>query len=487
MSETSAGSARLTLRTRLAYGLPNFGLALVGVPILVYLPKFYSDVVGVPVAWLGFAYVAGRVLDAVTDPLVGLLSDRSRAAAGRRRPWIVWGSLPLELLTVAIYVPPASLGDTAVVAWAAAVIVGWFLAFTAVGVPYRALGPELTDDYDERTALFSIRESLLVVGTLFAAVGPGLIALALGLSDGEDERTKFAWYVAVTAPILVLTCVVCGRGVQERFATEAGPPTSTAGLVAQVRQALANRPFVILLTAFVVIALGSGLPAVLLTYFARYVLHSELVPLYMLVYYGVGLSCMPGWVRLSRRWGKKRTWLTAMAVNAGFFAFVAFVGDGQELAYGLLVAGSGIGAVAVLAMPYAMQADVIDRDEMLTGQRREGLYGGLWSIAEKTAAGLGVGLSLLALDWAGYTPNVEQEPYVLDVLRALYIGVPCLSIAAGFVIALRYPLDRTAHQAIASQLQRGRGQGDADDIGERNESEPRADDERGSASDDASQ
>lgn len=457
MTEPS-GHTRLSLAVRLAYGAPNFGLALVGVPILVYLPQFYSDVVGVPVAWIGVAFVAGRVLDAITDPLVGMLSDRSQAASGRRRPWILWGCLPLALLSAAVYVPPSGLSETAVLGWAGVVIVGWFLAFTAVGVPYRALGPELTDDYDERTALFSVRESLLVVGTLFAAVGPGAIGWALGLTDGDpsDERRRFAWYVACTAPVLIVTCVWCTSRVTERFGQPTSPRTEADGLRQQLRQALDNRPFVLLLCAFVVIALGSGLPAVLITYFARYVLHSDLVPVFMLVYFGVGLAFLPLWVKLSRAHGKKRAWLGAMVVNAGFFAFVSFVGDGQELAYGLLVAGSGIGGVAVLALPYAMQADVIDHDEAKTGLRREGLYGGLWSIAEKTAAGLGLGVSMLVLDTAGYVPNVEQTPQVISVLRVLYIGVPCTCTAIGFLIAMRYPLDRDAHQAIAARLDRNR-------------------------------
>jgi GPH family glycoside/pentoside/hexuronide:cation symporter len=136
----------LSLRTRLAYGVPNFGLALVGVPLLVYLPRFYSDVVGISVAWLGVVFVAGRIIDAVTDPVMGVLSDRSRFAAVRRRPWILWGCLPLALLSVALYVPPQGLSPTVATVWASLVILGWFLAYTVVNVPYRALGPELSDD-----------------------------------------------------------------------------------------------------------------------------------------------------------------------------------------------------------------------------------------------------------------------------------------------------------------------------------------------------
>lgn len=458
MSPRARAVERLSLSLRLSYGAPNFGLALVGIPILVYLPRFYSDVVGIPVLWIGAAFVAGRVLDALTDPLVGFLSDRGRSPAGRRRPWIRWGCLPLALLSFAVYMPPSGFSENVAMALSGLVIAGWFFAYTAVNVPYRALGPELTDDYDERTTLFAIREGLLVVGTLFAAAGPGVVGWALGLREGHgpDERLRFAWYIAVAAPILVVTCLWCAARVQERFHLQAGPRPPPREAFGQVRQAFRNRPFVILLTAFVVIAIGSSLPNVLISYFARYVLHAEeLMPVYVVLYLVVGLACMPGWVAMSKRKGKKVTWLVAMVINAGFFGGVIFVGDGDTLLYGLLVAGSGIGGVATLAIPYAMQADVIDHDEVTTGERREGLYGGLWSIAEKTAAGVGLGVSMLVLDGAGYQPNVEQSEAVLTVLRGLYIGVPVVCVGAGFLVALRYPLDRAAHQEIAAKLGRG--------------------------------
>jgi GPH family glycoside/pentoside/hexuronide:cation symporter len=445
-----AAATRLSLAVRLAYGAPNLGLALVIAPMLIYLPRFYSDVVGVPVAWLGGIFVVGRVLDAVTDPLAGILSDRTRSHLGRRRPWILWGSVPLALLSVGLYIPPR-MGPWAASVWATGMILAWFLLLTVVAVPYRALGPELTDDYDERTGLFAIREGLFVLGTVLAAAGPGI----LGWLDGEgDERRHFAWYAVFAGVVLLATCLWCGFRVKERFSAHEVEPGPRESPFRQIRSAFANRPFVILLSAFVVLALGSTLPAVLINFFVTYVLRSDLLPIFLVAYFGVGIACLPVWVRFSKRAGKKRAWLSAMVVNAGFFLGVAFLGQGDDLAYGLLVAGSGIGGVAVLALPYAMQADVIDRDEVETGERREGLYGGLWSIAEKMAAALGVGVSLLVLDLAGYVPNQSQSAFVLAVLKGLYVGVPVTCTAVGFAIALRYPIDKNAHDAISEKLRR---------------------------------
>jgi GPH family glycoside/pentoside/hexuronide:cation symporter len=454
MAKPDPAPARLPWSVRLAYGAPNFGLALVAAPMLIYLPRFYSDEVGVPVAWLGGIFLVGRVVDALTDPLAGMLSDRTRSRLGRRRPWILGGCVPLALLSAALYLPP-KMGPSAATVWAIAMILGWFLLFTIVAVPYRALGPELTDDYDERTGLFSVREGLFVVGTVLAAGGPGIIAW---LDGTDDARRHFALYAAIAAPLLLAACLWCGGTVQERFADRADEGTPEPFL-RQVRHAFSNRPFVILLSAFVVIALGGTLPAVLISFFTTYVMHSQLLPVFLVTYFAVGIACLPGWVWLSKRRGKKVTWLAAMAVNAGFFVGVGWIGPGDELAYALLVAGSGIGGVGVLAMPYAMQADVIDHDEVTSGRRREGLYGGLWSIAEKTAAALGVSLSMLALDVAGYVPNAAQSELVRSVLRVLYVGVPVACTVAGFLIALRYPLDRKAHDEITRTLRQPGGGG----------------------------
>lgn len=450
MDVPANAARRLSLGVRLAYGAPNFGLALVLAPILVYLPRFYSDVVGVPVAWLGGIFVIGRIIDALTDPFAGILSDRTRSKLGRRRPWILWGSVPLAALSAFMYMPP-KMGPTAAIVWATCMVLAWFVLFTVVAVPYRALGPELTDDYDERTSLFSIREGLFVVGTVFAAAGPGVVAW---LDPAGDESRHFAIYAVIAAFALFATCMWCGTTVQERFSSHATDCGSRENPLRQVKRAFANRPFVILLSAFMVLALGSMLPAVLINFFVTYVLHSDLLPVFLVVYFSVGIVCLPGWIWLSRRHGKKMTWLTAMVVNAGCFSGVAFLGNGDDLLYGILVGCSGIGGVAVLAMPYAMQADVIDRDEAETGERREGLYGGLWSIAEKSAGALGVGLSMLALDLAGYVPNVEQDPFVITVLKGLYVGVPVVCTLLGFFIALKYPIDRRAHDAIAGRLRR---------------------------------
>jgi GPH family glycoside/pentoside/hexuronide:cation symporter len=184
----------------------------------------------------------------------------------------------------------------------------------------------------------------------------------------------------------------------------------------------------------------------------EYVLQSKLADLFLLIYFVTAVLFLPGWIYMARKLEKKVTWLAAMVINTGAFTGVFFLGPGDANLYGVLVFVSGIGLGATLAIPSAMQADVIDYDELLSGQRREGEYIGIWSITKKLAAALGVGLALSILGAVGYTPNVEQSEQVQFTLRVLYALVPSLCNIAAFLIALAYPISRSIHKDILAAI-----------------------------------
>lgn len=437
---------------RVAYATPAFAMAVVGIPVYVYVPKFYTDVVGVPVAAAGALLMATRIFDALTDPLVGFLSDRTRTRWGRRRPYVLGASLPLAASLVWLLAPPETDPRTATL-WFAGGVTALFLFWTLVTVPYESLGPELTFDYHERTALLGLRDGMLLAGTVVAAVSPEALRVLLGGADGPvRERRVFFWVAAVYAPLIVAACAGCSLVLRER---EVATSDAFRG---NLRGVLGNRPFAILLASYTVAALGSNLPATLLLYYVEYVLESRQAGLFLVLYLVAGVAFLPAWVWLARRTEKKSAWLAGMALNSGAFVGVFFLGPGDAGIYGLLVAVSGAGLGATLALPSSMQADVIDYDELLSGRRREGRYVGLWSISRKLAAALGVGAALVLLGSAGYEPGAPQTPQVRTAIRTLYAGIPCVCSAVAFGIALFYPIDRSLHRAIRdATTRRSRG------------------------------
>jgi GPH family glycoside/pentoside/hexuronide:cation symporter len=190
----------ISLKERLAYSLPAFALAIIGIPVYVYIPKFYTDVVGIDIAVAGVLLFGVRLFDAVTDPLMGTLSDRTRSRFGRRRPYIVSGSILIAIALIFLFNPPAA-SVTWNTVWFAFWIYALFLFWTLVTVPYESLGPEITYDYDERTSLFAWRDGFLIAGTLAAAASPALVQAVFQTGDDADgQRSQFFWISVIYAP-----------------------------------------------------------------------------------------------------------------------------------------------------------------------------------------------------------------------------------------------------------------------------------------------
>ena len=446
---TTVAKDPVPLGKKIAYAAPAFALAVVGIPVYVYIPKFYSDVIGINIAVLGYLLFSVRIFDAVTDPVIGFLSDRTQTRFGRRRPYIAIGSLFVALTMYLLFNPPP--GSPAFeTAWFGVCIYALFLFWTAVAVPFESLGPEITFDYDERTSLFGLRDGLLIAGTLAAASSPATVQWLFGLSgDDAGERAKFFWIAVIYAPLLVGTCWWCVLAIQEdQYSAKA----QISGIWHGLRQVTRNRPFMILLIAYTISAIGNNLPATLILFYVEYVLQSRLADFFLMLYFVTGIVFLPGWIIISRRTGKKAAWLASMVINTGAFIGVFFLGPGDAVIYGILVFLSGIGFGATLAIPSAIQADVIDYDELLTGERREGQYIGLWSISKKFAAAIGVGAGLSILGMAGYTPNVEQSAQVQFALRTLYALVPSICNLVAIFIAMAYPISSSIHKDIRSAI-----------------------------------
>jgi glycoside/pentoside/hexuronide:cation symporter, GPH family len=444
---------KVPLGRKLAYASPAFALAIVGIPVYVYIPKFYTDTVGIDIAYLGLILFSVRIFDGVTDPLFGRWSDLTRTRFGRRRPYVAAGSVFVAVFMFMLFNPPQ--GGTALTAiWFGVGIYALFLFWTAVTVPYESLGPEITFDYNERTSLFAIRDGALIAGTLAAAASPALVRGVFSIpEDPAGERSVFFWISVIYAPLIIGTCAWCAYAVRE---VQGRPhPTAKTSLLSDLRNTTQNRPFMILLAAYTISAIGNNLPATLILYYVEYVLLSSHAEVFLMLYFVTGILFLPGWIRIARRVGKKNAWLASMAINTGAFVGVFFLGPGDVWIYGVLVCLSGVGFGATLALPSSIQADVIDYDELLTCQRREGQYVGLWNISKKLAAAVGVGAGLAVLGWAGYQPNVEQSPRVVLTLKVLYAGVPSVFNLIAFVIALAYPIDGRIHgkirEAVASR------------------------------------
>lgn len=442
---------RLPLSTKLLYGAPNFGGLAMMLPILLNMPKFYADVVGVPLGYMAIALAASRSLDAICDPLIGWITDSTHTRWGRRRPYI-FGAAPFAAVAFwALMAPPAHMTGSLAAAWFGATCLLCFLFISIVIGPHHALGVELTLDYKERSSLFGVRESFGLLGMIIAAAAPGLLMQGFGW----NERQVFSRIGIAFAAAMVGTCWLMVRFIHERpdFVARASNP-----LVPGVRRAFRNRPFRILLACNIIAGISGAIPPTMLPFFNAYVVQPAQpmlwLSLLMLAFFGVGFAFIPIWVLIARRFGKATTWIATyfIWIPASILEFL-LVGKGDSKLLLILMIWIAIPWGVYAFLPPAMQADVIDYDELYTGRRREAQYGALWVILPKLVAIPGAAIPIAILASLGYVPNAMQNPDVILAIRVILTLVPVATGIATMIIVWRFPITEVNHRAMLEGIE----------------------------------
>jgi Na+/melibiose symporter-like transporter len=429
-----------------AYALPALALAMPTLPVYVYLPTFYAQTLGLGLAATGAALMVARILDVVTDPLIGIASDRVRWRWGRRKPWILVGSLVAAVAMLQLFQPPSTVSAWHLTLWAILLYLGW----TLIAVPYSAWGAELSSDYHERSRITGTREAAMIIGVILAGSLPAAAAIS-----GAEEREGLA-------AVAWLAIIVGGPAIAWMLwrVPEAPIPKTKPEPAVRLRgwfsEIIRNRPFVRLLSAWFVNGLANGLPAVLFPLYLEYALEAGPAArgVLILTYFLSGVAAIPLWLYLSRRWGKHRVWCGAMGLACAAFIWVPFLPPGAVELFFCVCVVTGMALGADLALPPAMQADVIDLDSLRTGKSRAGLFFAVWSMATKMALACAVGFAFPVLDLLGFRPGEANEPTVIIALAVIYAGIPTVLKIIAISIAWRHPITLGRQRAIRRVLDR---------------------------------
>jgi glycoside/pentoside/hexuronide:cation symporter, GPH family len=442
---------KLTLGTKFKYGLADLGFALITSAIQFFLLFYYTDVAGINPALAGLALMVGKLTwDALNDPLFGYWSDRTRSRFGRRRIYMLIGAVPLGFAAWIMFSLPKGL--TGVAAFLAVLLSFWLVDtfHTMSTVPYYALTPELTRDYNERASLTSIRMIFSVLGYI---MGAALTTLLAGIFQSAGLNLQQAWSVtgAIFGAVAITTTLVTTLSIKERPEL-AGEPSKIPPIKA-VLTSFKNRPFIILMLAFILSSFSFTVLTALVPYFITYQLNMRdqvsFVLLVMLVM--IGIFLMP--VKLiSDKINKGPTYalglfIASLAVISSFF----FPHAPTPLIY-IVAAVAGMGFSAQWVCPWSMLPDVVEYDEKMTGERREGIYYGLWAFLTKFTGALGVAVSGWALSLFGYVPNVEQTTHALFGIRLFFAIVPAVVILISLPFLIWYPITRENHAKLVREL-----------------------------------
>ncbi|WP_081623601.1 MFS transporter [Hoeflea sp. 108] len=426
----------------LCYALPAIPLATVALPIYVVVPTFYAQNLGLPIADVGTVLLLIRLIDAASDPLIGWLCDRVFTKSGRRRTLFLL-SVPLTALAAfMVFWPPSGASVAYLALWGTLLSVG----YTGTLLPYTAWGAELATDYRGRSVVSAFREGATLIGTLIAVVLP----FAVGL-DRNNGIHGLAAVALLTLVLLPAASVLAVRTVPE----PANRSTTRLNLADSLRFVVRNRPFVRLIVAFLLNGFGNAIPATLFLYFVSERLGAaELRGPLLFLYFLCGILGVPLAVWLASKAGKHRTWCGAMTIACAVFALAGFLGAGDTVAFAVICATTGLLLGFDLALPPAIQADVIDYDTAKSGEQRSGLYFAAWGLATKLSLALSVGLVFPILAWSGFDTAAGQTmpETALSTLSALYAWLPILPKAAAIAVMWNFPLDEDAQQALRAHI-----------------------------------
>jgi GPH family glycoside/pentoside/hexuronide:cation symporter len=438
----------LSRATKIIYGSGDTGLSLTSTIIGAYLSIFLTDVVGLLPALAAAAIFVGRNWDWINDPIIGYLSDRTRTRWGRRRPFLLFGALPFGLAFVLLWWKPPLSGFALALYFAAAYLL-FDTAATFVYMPFYALTPELTGDYDERTSLTTYRMFFSIFASLVAFILP---AAFVGTFRPENSGRVLAMGgIFGLASALPLMLVFFGTRERSDHAV-AEPPR----ILRTLKAAAQNKPLLLSLGIYLFTWVTMDLMQTILLYFITYCMHrQDQSPLIMGAIFVTAMLALPFWNWVARKWNKRIAYIAGVA----FWAAVQLVlvslgpGTGLWLLLGLCVL-AGIGVAAAHVLPWSILPDAVEWDEWKTGERHEGTFYSLVTLSQKVASTIAVPLTLLLLGAFGYqSGGVAQQPSAVFAIRLIAGPIPAVLLCCGILCAVLYPVTRAMHEGILRDLE----------------------------------
>lgn len=458
---------KLNLSTKLAYGAGDLGPAITGNISIFFLLVFFTNVAGIPAGLAGSILMIGKIWDGINDPIVGMLTDKTKSRRwGRRLPWILYGAIPFGFFFFLQWIVPHFSADRNANIWG---LFWYYVAigilsqsfFTVVNLPYTAMTPELTQDYDERTSLNTFRFTFSIGGSIAS-----LILSKIIFSQVSDRPSQYLVLAAVCGVISILSLYWCVYGTRDRvLAFEAKrnqseePPSLS--FKKQLKIVFNNRPFLFVIGIYLFSWLGVQITASIIPYFVINCmrLKESDVPTVMIGVQGTALLMLFVWSALSKRIGKKAVYFMGMILWIIAAGGLFFLKPGQLGLMYLMAAMAGCGVSTAYLVPWSMIPDVIELDELETGQRREGIFYGFMVLLQKFGLAFGLFIVGNALQASGFKESVAgqntlpiQPESALNAIRIAVGPIPVICLICGLILTYFYPITREKHAEIMLKL-----------------------------------
>ncbi|MEH2438592.1 MAG: MFS transporter [Nostoc sp.] len=465
-SQRNPLTEKLDLKTKLAYGAGDLGPAITANISVFYLLIFFTSIAGIPAGLAGTILMIGKIWDGVNDPLVGFLTDKTKSRRwGRRLPWMFYGAIPFGIFFFLQWTVPQFSANHSENIWplfwyyvAIGIISQSF--YTVVNLPYTAMTPELTQDYDERTSLNSFRFTFSIGGSILSLILALIIFIKIA-----DRQQAYLVLAAVCTVISILGLYWCVFGVRDRIlAFEAkrilAEEPASLPFGEQLKIVFSNRPFLFVIGIYLFSWLGVQITASTIPYFVVncMALKESDVPTVLIAVQATALLMLFVWGELSKKVGKKVVYFLGMSLWIIAAAGLFFLKPGQIVLMYVMAVMAGIGVSTAYLIPWSMMPDVIELDELQTGQRREGIFYGFMVLLQKFGLALGLFLVGNALQVSGFKESVAGSPLPIQPESALFairiaVGpIPTVCLLCGLFLTYFYPITREMHAEIMLKL-----------------------------------
>ncbi len=438
------------IKTKLFYGAGEIAIAAKNSVLNQFLLFFYADLVHMQPVLVSTAIFIAKLWDAFIDPVTGYLSDTTQSRWGRRRPYVAAAAVPLGIFFFLLFWPPE--GSTGLVFTYLLLIYALLnTVFAIYTIPYVAWGAELADDYHERTSVVQIRSLFGVVGGIIGAAAPVAIAQSFAA-----PRAGYAAMAAVIGVVLSTSGLVTGIGVRERLRPQHAA-ASFRHFLKGLRATFANRDFRVVFVTFCMMtlagALGEAVRLIVIKYWLQMYDFFPVIAATFAVCFAVSF---PFWLALSRRLGKRTAMLTGLLAGAvvPFGWLVVQPGQRGMMLVFMVLAGFASGSITIVM---SSAIDVIDFDELETGERREGAYFGIWILGLKVTSASGILLGGLLLELIGYVPGQPQSAQTIWWLVMMLGPLQSAVILIGVFFLRRFRYEAADVSRVQAQLAARRG------------------------------
>ena len=458
-------------REKICYGIGDISNGLAVSSVSVWYLYYLTDVVGLLVIFASAAMTVGRLWDALTDPIMGWVTDHTKSRWGKRLPYLLFGAIPYALSYFALWSVPEFQSQAHLFLYVTFALIAFNTCLTVVFVPYTSLTAAITSDYNERMSITGFR---MFCSQLAFLLGATAIPLLIRRFEDADTSSFFhsmfgSWagtpreghlvVAAMFSVLMVASIWTTFWGVTERDLddTEAkdsksinSPFSYASSIVSELR---GNRPFLISVLILLFSNCAATIQAANLAYYLEYILHMEAHRTsIMATLFLAAILAVPLWVYLAKRFGKAETFRTTMVFYAFVLCAMPFVTPAIGNFIYLIAVVLGCLYASALTIPWAIVPDVVEYDELKRGGRREGLFYGGTTFSYKAATGIAILLSGAVLKSAGYVPGVAQSQIADSAIRFLIGPAPALFLLSAAVLALKYPLTSERHKKILQEL-----------------------------------